>query len=756
MRRVASKIAGIVVEIGGNTGPLKNALKDVDKEARSTQSELSKIGRLLKFNPGNVELLKQKQEALANSVKNTSERLKTLKAAQEQYVASGKDLNTDQYKALQREIVESENKLKRFESELRRFGSVGAQRIAAAGAKFSAVGAKIKGAGMAVSTSLGVISAAAVYAGKQAIEAATTQQNAENKLTEIYRSRMGATRAAAKATEEYASKLQREGVVGDEVTLSGAQQLATFAKMPGTVNKLLPAMDNLLVQQKGYNGTAQDATQIANLMGKAMNGNVGALKRVGISFTDAQAKVIKYGTESEKAAMLSKVITENVGEMNSKFAETDLGKIQQAKNVLGDTAEELGAVLLPAVADVAKWISDKLVPKLTEMVNVMKQHPVIAKTALALTGIGLVIGPLIVSIGSLISAIGAIASAAPALAGIGSVIAGSMPAALGAISSLPGILAAAGAGLRAFGASMIAALGPIGLIIAGIAAAAIAFAVLWHKSAAFRNFWKGLWKGIKETLASTVTVIKHLMKGLASLFSAVWKGIRTAVTAIVKGFATAIVTVIKLKFKVIKAALTALKHAFSLAFKGIKALAAALLAALRSVFSKIKGVFLKVKAFLSWFGGLGRRAYHWGKDLVSGFIRGIVSRIKSLYSKIKGIASFIAKHLHFSVPEEGPLKDFDKSGADMVDLFAAGISSRIGPLKAAVSSMTGTLAAAGPSYSAAGIDTSGITDAVRAGMAGRTSNISQPVYCTVKIGEKAIESQVVSAVRKVNRRSGGY
>ena len=110
------------------------------------------------------------------------------------------------------------------------------------------------------------MSAAAVYAGKQAIDAATTQQNAENKLTEIYRSRMGATRAAAKATEEYASKLQREGVVGDEVTLSGAQQLATFAKMPETVNKLLPAMDNLLVQQKGYAGTAQDATQIANLM----------------------------------------------------------------------------------------------------------------------------------------------------------------------------------------------------------------------------------------------------------------------------------------------------------------------------------------------------------------------------------------------------------------------------------------------------------------------------------------------------------
>ena len=752
----SNNIKGITVEIGGNTGPLKNALKDVDKQARSTQSELSKVGRLLKFNPGNVELLKQKQDALTSSVKNTSERLKTLRAAQEQYVSSGKDLGADSYKALQREIIESESKLKHFENELKKFGSVGAQRVAAVGAKFKSVGSKITNAGMAVSRSLGVMSAAAVYAGKQAIDAATTQQNAENKLTEIYRSRMGATRAAAKATEEYASKLQREGVVGDEVTLSGAQQLATFAKMPETVNKLLPAMDNLLVQQKGYAGTAQDATQIANLMGKAMNGNVGALKRVGISFTDAQADVIKYGTESEKAAMLSQVITDNVGEMNSKFAGTDLGKIQQAKNVLGDTAEELGAVLLPAVAEAAKWISANLVPKLSEMISICKQHPVIAKVALALTGIGLVIGPLIVSIGSFATSIGAIASAAPDLLRFGSVLTRFGSGIAGAFTAIPGIIAAAGAGIRAFGVSIAAALGPVGLIIAGIAAAVAVFVLLWHKSEGFRNFWKGLWKGIKSTLSSAVTAIKHLMKGLASFFGNVWKGIKSAVVTIVKGFVNAIVTVIKVKFAVIKAALTLLKHAFSLAFKGIRTLAGILLNALRAVFSKIKGVFSKVKSFLSWFGGLGKKAYNWGKDLVGGFIKGLASHVKSLYGKVKGIASFIAKHLHFSVPEEGPLKDFDKSGADMVDLFTSGISSRLGALKSSVSSMAGTLAGASPGYGTVSLDTSGLTDAVRAGMAVSGANLSQPVYCTVKIGETTLESQVVNAVRKVSRRSGGY
>ena len=125
---------------------------------------------------------------------------------------------------------------------------------------------------------------------KKAMDAYGVQNAAETKLTEIYKTRMGATKQAANETMKLASALQREGVVGDEVALSGAQQLATFAKYPATVNSLMPAMENLLVQQKGLNGTTQDATNIANLMGKVMMGQTGALKRVGVSFTAAQER----------------------------------------------------------------------------------------------------------------------------------------------------------------------------------------------------------------------------------------------------------------------------------------------------------------------------------------------------------------------------------------------------------------------------------------------------------------------------------
>jgi len=91
-----------------------------------------------------------------------------------------------------------------------------------------------------------------------------------------------------------------------------------------------------------------------------------------------------------------------------------------------------------------------------------------------------------------------------------------------------------------------------------------------------------------------------------------------------------------------------------------------------------------------------------------------------------------------------------------VDLFTSGISSRLGALKSSVSSMAGTLAGASPGYGTVSLDTSGLTDAVRAGMAVSGANLSQPVYCTVKIGETTLESQVVRAVKNINRRSGGY
>lgn len=175
------------------------------------------------------------------------------------------------------------------------------------------------------------------------------QNEAETKLGAIMQQRMGAGPAEIQSVKALTAAQQGLGVVGDEVQLSGAQQLATFLSSTDALNTLIPAMNNLAVQQNGVNVSTQDAINIGNMMGKVMQGQVGALTRVGVTFDAAQEKILKYGNEQERAAALAEVITNNVSDMNAIMAATPQGQIQQMANTWGDIKETVGARLYPAV-----------------------------------------------------------------------------------------------------------------------------------------------------------------------------------------------------------------------------------------------------------------------------------------------------------------------------------------------------------------------------------------------------------------------
>jgi len=191
------------------------------------------------------------------------------------------------------------------------------------------------------------IATATVYASIKAMQAADEEAIAHAKLTTVMKQRMGATDNMVKSIIDLASAEQRQGVIGDEVIVAGAQQLATFLKQTDSLHKLIPAMNNLAAQQKGVSATSGDLVNVANMMGKVFTGQTGALRRVGISFSDAQEKILKFGTESEKAAMLSQIITENVGDMNAALANTDAGRLAQLKNEFSDLQEFAGRVVMP-------------------------------------------------------------------------------------------------------------------------------------------------------------------------------------------------------------------------------------------------------------------------------------------------------------------------------------------------------------------------------------------------------------------------
>lgn len=105
-------IKGITIEIGGDTTKLQSALKGVDTSLRSTQASLRDVNKLLKMDPGNVTLLGQKQEYLTKQIEDTKSKLETEKTALAQLKASNTTGEvTEEQKALERQVIETEQKL---------------------------------------------------------------------------------------------------------------------------------------------------------------------------------------------------------------------------------------------------------------------------------------------------------------------------------------------------------------------------------------------------------------------------------------------------------------------------------------------------------------------------------------------------------------------------------------------------------------------------------------------------------------------
>lgn len=153
-----ANIRGITIEIGGNTTKLTEALKNVNKEIQGTQKDLKELDKLLKLDPGNTDLLAQKQKALTDAISATKKKLDEEKTALEQLKnAPQTEQTVKQQEALTREIAKTEQSLKSLQDEYKNFGSVAAQQLKATGEKMQEVGGKISNAGKALAPVSAVI-----------------------------------------------------------------------------------------------------------------------------------------------------------------------------------------------------------------------------------------------------------------------------------------------------------------------------------------------------------------------------------------------------------------------------------------------------------------------------------------------------------------------------------------------------------------------------------------------------------------------
>ena len=178
-------------------------------------------------------------------------------------------------------------------------------------------------------------------------------QQSNTLLETVMRQRIDATDEDIKKVKEVISAQSDLGIISGTVQRMGAQQIATFLTEKGTLEALIPAMNDLVAQQKGISATGEDARGVANLMGKAMMGQTSALRRVGITFTDAQEQIMKFGNEQQRASMLAQIITDNVGHMNAALAKTDAGQLKQLEMSFGAIKVKLGEIatnLMPFVS----------------------------------------------------------------------------------------------------------------------------------------------------------------------------------------------------------------------------------------------------------------------------------------------------------------------------------------------------------------------------------------------------------------------
>lgn len=177
----SNRIKGITIEIDGDTTKLGKALDGAEKSSKDLQSELKGVNSLLKLDPSNVELLRQKQDLLTQSISSTEQKLNTLKQTQAQVQAQFErgDITAEQYRDFQREIVATEQKLKNLKNEQKDFGSVVEQQMKVAGKKVEEFGGKIEEAGKKFS----ILSAGATAGLGYAAKTAGSLEGAVNKVS---------------------------------------------------------------------------------------------------------------------------------------------------------------------------------------------------------------------------------------------------------------------------------------------------------------------------------------------------------------------------------------------------------------------------------------------------------------------------------------------------------------------------------------------------------------------------------------------
>lgn len=514
----------------------------------------------------------------------------------------------------------------------------------------SGIGKAAKGMATVVSGAAAAAGGYLVNFGKQAVDAALKAGEVTAKFQQVAKNNNW-------SDEEQKSLLSLNKTLGQTGVISGGTlkaaqaQLGTFALTADQVKTLTPALADMIANNKGYNATAQDGVQIANLLGKVMTGSATALSKYGVTMTDAQKKVLQEGSASEKAAMAAQVLEANFGGINKALAETPQGKMTILQHEIAGLKTSVGNDLIQAFGGVGGAV--------IKMVQAVE--PLITAFFDKVAALAEKIGP------PLEKVFGAVADKIGKINFSG--FTGQLSGLSGPIAAVTGLLGAAGLGgalsglsgvpvigglLSKFGGVLSGLGGPITLVIGALAGL---IATSPQLRSEFGTMLQNVFVSLQQAFQMLQPSIQALMSVLSQLAAAVMPVITNLVGQIIPLLTPIISTLVGALVPAIQGILTVVTtviQAITPAIQGVQPVVTAVVAAITAVIQALVPVIQAlaplvstiISAIVGFISSTLLPTIQAMLPFIQGIINGITMVVKGIVNVIQGVINLVTGLIH--------------------------------------------------------------------------------------------------------------
>lgn len=481
----------------------------------------------------------------------------------------------------------------------------------------------VSGIGKAAKGMATVVSGAAAAAGgylanfgKQAVDAALKAGEVTAKFQQVAKNNNW-TEEEQKSLLSLNKTLGQTGVISGGTLKAAQAQLGTFALTADQVKTLTPALADMIANNKGYNATAQDGVQIANLLGKVMTGSATALSKYGVTMTDAQKKVLQEGSASEKAAMAAKVLEANFGGINKALAATPQGKMTILQHEIAGLKTSVGNDLIAAFGGVGGAV--------IKMVQAVE--PLITAFFDKVAALAQKIGP------PLEKVFGGIADKISKINFSG--FTGQLSGLSGPIAAVTGLLGAAGLGGALSGLSGVPVIGALAGLIATSPQLRSEFGTMLQNAfvslqQAFQLLQpsiQALMTALSQLAAAVMPVITNLVGQIIPLLTPIISTLVGALVPAIQGILTVVTTVIQ---------------AITPAIQGVQPVVAAVVAAITAVIQALMPVISQISSLITDVVTAITPVIQGLEPLVTTVVQAITSVIQALVPVIQALAPLVS------------------------------------------------------------------------------------------------------------------